>query len=121
MHGLPADIDLSPFAASELIQVAFGEHQVQLAFVGDDVARLVVAVESSYRVTAGEHSRRFGTATGGAVELLSLLGGSVASAAGEADGTLVLTFTDGRRIEIYEDPMPYESYQIHTGEELIVV
>lgn len=121
MHGLPDDTDLSSFAGSELIQVAFGEHQVQLAFHAASHEQLKISIESEYAVSANGSKQRFDRATAGAAPLLSLLGASVTSAAGQADSTVVVTFADGRTLEIYEDDGPFESYQINIGQRIIVV
>jgi hypothetical protein len=122
MYGLPHNVDWAPFEGATLIQVCFGEFQVQLAFQPADNEHLSISVESGYAVitASGEGVRDRGL-LGGATGLLSLLGANVVGAAGTPEGALVVRFADGRSIEIYEDPDPYESYQLFIGGRHVIV
>lgn len=53
--------------------------------------------------------------------LLALLGATITSASGTADGTLTLEWSDKRRLTIFDSWRQYESYTITSGDRLIVV
>ena len=119
INGLPADLDLSPLIGREVGFVGFGQHQVQLGFDGDNVH---ISIESDYAVRGRDgREQRFVAARDGAAPLVALLGSTVAAASGSTDGTLTVAFTSGATLTIYESDDPYESYQLHFGEGLIIV
>ena len=55
-----------------------------------------------------------------AASLLGLLSSSVTSVQGDPDGTLVLTFSNGDTVTVF-DQEGYEAYQIGNGDQRIYV
>lgn len=101
-----------------LEQVCLGEHQLQLRFEGD----LRLAVESTFRLERDGSVDVFEAVIPGASEVARLLSQRVKSAARVGAGTLRLEFDSGTSIEIFDDSVQFESYQIHYGDgEIIVV
>jgi hypothetical protein len=122
MYGLPDDVDWVPFEGATLIQVCFGNFRCSWRSNQSTTSAYRSASRPGYTVIAagGEGGRDHGLLVG-AAGLLALLGANVVGAAGTSEGTLVVRFADGRSIEIYEDPVPYESYQLFIGGRDIVV
>ncbi len=90
-----------------------------MGFDGDNVD---ISIESDYAVRGPDgQEERFATAPAGAAPLLDLLGATVAAAGGTTDGTLTVEFDSGATLTVFESDRPYESYQLHFGEALIVV
>jgi Family of unknown function (DUF6188) len=119
VYGLPDDFALPSFSGASLIQIAIGQHQVQLNFDGNNRS---ISIESRYAVEAPGRSREVFTGMpAGAAQLAALLGDQVDDVTGAPDGTLKLIFTTGATVIIFDDSTRYESYQIHDGDRLIVV
>ncbi len=119
MYGLPDDLALPSFSGACLLQVAIGQHQVQLCFDGDNRS---VSIESRYAVIApGCGREEFTSMPAGAAKLAALLGVHLEYVSGTRDGTLMLNFDTGTHVVIFDDSTHYESYQIHDGDRLIVV
>lgn len=118
MYGLPENLSLEFLVGLELQQVCFSRHQLILIF-GDQVN---ISVESAITIRnrGVEPPPRRGL-LGVADQLLSLLNETVLSANGRVDGTLTLGFSNDRSVEVFDSNAHYESYQIHNGDELIVV
>ena len=122
MHGLSPDTDLGPLNGSTLTFVGFGEHQVQLAFYGDDLTHRSISIEGDYVVTtSGREPIVVSEARAGAVGLLSLLSRTVARASVPTDGTVRIDFDDGSVVEVLDSSTRYESYQVNLGDRLLVV
>jgi hypothetical protein len=119
MYGLPEDLDLSFFAATSLIQLGMGEHQI--TFVLHPDVRLSVGsrmrlanpegetfvIDDDYRETAGV--------------LLPLISHDVQRATRTPSGALRLEWSNGAALEVDDDSTQYESYTINHGDRLIVV
>jgi len=69
----------------------------------------------------GASQRSHSNAPAGAAALVALLGAQLESVGGTADGTLTLTFASEAKVIVFDDSTHYESYQIHDGNDLIVV
>jgi hypothetical protein len=61
VYGLPDDFTLPSFCGARLVQVAVGQHQVQLIFDGNNRS---VSIESSYAVVDGTRVTRYTTVIG---------------------------------------------------------
>lgn len=118
MYGLEEATDMSFLRGRELIQIAVGLYQVIFAF--DE--QVTISVEGSYELH-NEASISIWTpgATQAAAAALSLLGATIANVRGEANGTLTLTFSEGRSLVILDSSKNYESYQITQPGNTIVV
>jgi hypothetical protein len=69
----------------------------------------------------GELDAVFKTIVPAAMVLCNLINATVSSASVKSPGTLVLQFSNGEALEIYDSNTSYESYQIACGDRLIVV
>ncbi len=119
MYGLPDDFALPSFRGACLVQVAIGQHQIQLNFDGSNRS---VCIESRYAVEDPARGREeFTDMPAGAAQLAALLGSHLESVSGTPDGTLKLSFAAGVTVAVFDDSGDYESYQIHDGDRLIVV
>ena len=119
VYRLPDDFALPSFRGACLVQIAIGQHQIQLNFDGKNRG---VCIESRYAIEDPAHGREeFTTMPGGAAQLAALLGAHLDEVSGTCDGTLKLSFATGITLIIFDDSSHYESYQIHDGDRLIVV
>jgi Family of unknown function (DUF6188) len=119
VYGLPDDFALPSFRGARLVQIAIGQHQVQLNFDGDSRS---VCIESKYTLEDPTRGREeFTDMPGGAAQLAALLGTHLDDVSGTRDGTLKLSFATGITVVIFDDSSHYESYQIRDGDRLIVV
>ena len=92
MYGLTNDIDLSFLTGREVQQVAIGVYQVQFGFDED----VTIAVESEFHYFDGQREWVWKPEPGGpqiAAHTLSLLGATIHSHEGHANGTLILGFS----------------------------
>ena len=119
VYGLPDETDLTFFIGTELQQVCIGRHEVILRF-GDDLS-ITVESDIGHRSTLGELDAVFKTIVPAAMVLCNLINAMVSSASVKSPGTLVLQFSNGEALEIYDSNTSYESYQIACGDRLIVV
>jgi len=119
MYGIPDNFCLSSFREATLISVQLGQFQVNLRFDGHNRG---VSIQSRYALVApGGEAEEFTAAPAGAAALAALLGAQLENVAGTADGTLTLTFATKAKVIVFDDSAQYESYQIHDGDDLIVV
>jgi hypothetical protein len=118
MYGLDTTIDLSFLKGNEIIQIAIGIYQV--IFVFDNSIKL--SVESEFTVRAHEGDSRWQSGRpSAAAPALRLLGASVKSVEGQADGTLELVFSEGMSLKVFDNTKEYESYTITRAGQTIVV
>lgn len=93
MYGLPDDFALPSFSSACLLQVAIGQHQVQLSFDGKNRS---VSIESRYAVIdPGCGREEFTSMPAGAAKLAALLGARLQDVSGTRDATLMLNFDTG--------------------------
>ena len=93
MYGLPDDFALPSFSGARLLEVAIGQHQVQLCFDGDNRS---VSIESRYAVIdPGGGREEFTSMPAGAAKLAALLGAHLQDVSGTRDATLMLNFDTG--------------------------
>ena len=89
-----------------------------LRFSGD----VAVSVEGRFRRQAiRQVPKDFESLPAAAAVMLELIGLSTTSVRGQDDGTLVIEFSNGDVVEIYDSNESFESYQIEGGDEVIVV
>ncbi len=120
MYGLKKDVDLGFLNGRELIQVCIGLYQTIFKF-DDEVA---ISVEREFRYFDGQDEWTWRPEPGSsllAARTVALLGASIESFEGDADGTLALTFSNGRRLTIVDSSKEYESYDITRAGQTIVV
>lgn len=119
MYGLPRDIDLSFFCEKELIQVSVGLYDVQLHFHDSVSLSVQSRIEHTSKgiLTFWEQEE---TPPISASSLLTLLSSHVVSAHGIPDGTLILQFSNGDIVKVF-DSEGYEAYQINNKGQHIIV
>lgn len=118
MYGLAKHTDLSFLKGRELIQVQIGWGEAQLIFEEPTRISIQSQIQLVYPNEYWEAHSHFPFA---ANALSKLLGQKVGTVEIESEGLLKLTFSNGTILEISEDKVPYESYQIHHGDKIIVV
>jgi hypothetical protein len=120
MYGLNKGIDLSFLNGREVIQVAIGIYQIIFGF--DEDVR--ISVESQFTYFDGSDEWVWKPEPGAAqiaARTVSLLGATIESFEGQANGTLTLTFSNGQRLTILDSSKEYESYDITRPGQTIVV
>ena len=113
MYGLPKDFDGDFLVGRILEMICFNANQVYLHF--DSKTHIQIESSLSYgdaqRVDVPVRQPTF----------LDLLECSVVSARGDEEGTLTLSFSNGRVLRIYEETKQYECYTIRYGGTEIIV
>jgi hypothetical protein len=120
MHGLRQDIDLSFLYGRELVQLAIGLYQIILRF-DEEVA---ISVEGEFRYFDGQDEWAWRPEPGSslcAAHVASSLGMTIDSVRGDANGTLVLVFSNSHRLTLMDANKEYESYDITRAGQTIVV
>ncbi len=122
MYGLAKEKDLGFMLNKELLQVCIGLNEVLLNFD----AEMSILLQCPYEVipSSGLRGRLADQPqhqAGSAVSLLPLIGSKIAGVENQGEGRLVLFFSNGSSLIIQEDDAPYESYQITTPEQRIIV
>lgn len=109
MHGLSKSLDLAIFVGRELQTVSFYPYTIHFGFD----AELSINLESSYlhQVAADGPEDRIDVPPSEST-LMQLAGKVVERAEREGEGTLVLRFTEGHVLKLFDDTKWYESYQI---------
>jgi hypothetical protein len=115
--------DWSFLVGTEVIQIAIGFHQVQIALFKDKATPgLNISIESEF-----EHRRSDEVMSNAAdmptqaTTLVSLLGKLIESVHAEGDEALVIRFGEDETLTILAKDSPYESFQINGPQGLIVV
>ena len=119
MHGISAVTDLSFFVDMVLEQVCIGCSEAILRF-GDNVS-ITIMTDISHTSSAGEITALYKTIKPSAPMLVNLINFSVKKASTMPPGTLILEFSNGDKIEIYDTSLAYESYTITYGDKVIAV
>jgi hypothetical protein len=118
MFGLPENTDLSFFKDKILLQVCIGCNEAILHF--DDDVSVTIEGEIGHR-SEGMVTALYKTIIPSAPILLDFIHASIVKALVQPPGTLLLEFSNGEALEIYDSSTGYESYQIKSGEKIIVV
>ena len=100
MHGISAATDLNFFLDRILEQVCIGCSEAILRF-GDDVS-ITVMTDISHTSSAGELTAIYKTIKPSASMLVNLINLSVKKASAMPPGTLILEFSNGDKLEIYD-------------------
>ena len=118
MYGLPEKTDLSFLKGKQLLQVCIGYNEVILNFDGDlsILAQTDIGHRSSQLPIA-----IYETSIAAAPVLVRFLHQSVANASAGPPGTLILEFSNGESLEIYDTSSHYESYKINYDGKTIIV
>lgn len=118
MYGLPENTDLSFFNGKILLQVCIGYNEVILRFDGD----VSITIQTDIAHKSGDvFTALYKTIIPSAAMLVSFIHKSISKASAKSPGTLVLEFSNGEGLEIYDTSSEYESYQIMHDANLIVV
>jgi hypothetical protein len=118
MHRLPNNIDLSFLVNKELFSVSIGAHELILNF--GDTTSINVSSRIGWTANNGNHDT-YEDFSKAAAAVLTLLHDIVVSVKGDTDGTLVLNFRSGVKLEFYDTQDRYESYVIKNGDKIIAV
>ena len=126
MYGLSADIDLTFLRGMKIVKVCVSPAQVQFHFCqpGCTTSDTGISVEMSYRHRHGDEEYEWGPGIplSSSCSVLLLIGASIADFQGDPDGTLLLKFTNGDSLTLYDETTQYQAYQIwHGNDPLIVV
>jgi hypothetical protein len=112
MNGLPLGIDLTKFNDARVIQLCFGENQLQFHFDNDDSVAVEGKVIIRGSVSTDTRVDRYATE---ATRLCGVLGKRVSLASRVDDGGLRLRFENGIEITVLNSKKQYESFQVHIG------
>ena len=116
VYGLPETVDLTFLRGLALNQIAIGQNETILWLDGS----VRIAIETDIVLLVGREKIEERAAV--IARLMSCLGAAVENVSWERDGTLRLAFTGQTPIlEIRDDSAAYESYAIHSGDQIIVV
>lgn len=119
MYGLPLDTDLRFLEERALQQVCVGANKVILHF-GDGVS-LTIQTDVAHKSPEGSLIALYGSILPSVPTLVGLINATVKNARAMSPGTLVLLFSTGDVLEIYDSSTEYESYQIWHGNDVITV
>jgi hypothetical protein len=119
MYGIPDDIDWSFLTGKPLEQVAIGIADVQLHFFKD----VTVSIQSDFdHFSKGKRLSAAPELSKKATTLVSLLGSSINAVTTEARKTLILVFSNGDMLRVYDSSDHYESFNItYPGGDMIIV
>lgn len=112
MNRIPENTDLSFLLGQELQQVCIGRHQAILNFCNGSVS---IETDIAHKSRLGESTAVYKTIMASAPMLVSFLNCTIANVGIKPPGTLVLEFSNGEALEIYDGNAEYESYQIRHG------
>jgi|SRR5271157_865564 len=118
MYGLPENTDLSFFTGKVLRQVCTGVNEVILHFDGD--ISLTIQTDIGHRL-GDVFAALYKLPIPATPMLVRLLHCSIIRTGIKPPGTLILEFSNGEAIEIYDACSEYESYQITYNGKIIVV
>ena len=110
MYGVPANLDLSQFHGATLLQIAAGQHDLQLRFESP----LEIAIEGRWELRDPT-----GGITSSLDRLRRLAGGTIVSTRINAPRSIVLEFDGGASLEIYDSSTQYESFAIQPGNVIV--
>ena len=113
MYRLPKDFDGSFLVGRTLEMVCFNQNQVYLHFD----AKITITIESSF----SSQNDQIISVPVRESNLMKLLELTVSEVQGEEDGTLLLTFSNGEMLKIYDTSQQYESYRITYKDNVIIV
>jgi Family of unknown function (DUF6188) len=110
--------DLGFLVGATLTQVAIGENETILHLHPDST--ILIQSEVIIKIP-GEEVSALETAVEVGSVLLPLLGKTVTEAVGTPRGSLALTWSDGRTVEVLNDSDQYECYSVTHGTDFFVV
>jgi hypothetical protein len=118
MYGLPTTTDLSFLVGKSVEQVCLGQYQTQV-----HLEHASISIECKHvLVTTDENRKILWERTGFPSHGISqLLGQTVLQALVIDEGILELSFSRGDRLLLFDDSDQYESFQINSGSQNIVV
>jgi hypothetical protein len=118
MHGLSKDFDLSFLIGKEICQVAIGRHDLQLNWGNGGIS--IWNTFTYKRVGTSEDVVWADDSPEVAARTVPLLYASITAAKCSERGTLLLEFSNGDRLEVFEDER-YESFSIRNGKDPIII
>lgn len=110
-------MDLSFFTGTTLVQICLGSNDLGLNF---DIPPIQIMMQSDFGTRAVGQEKMLHNPTDGHL-LRSFLNREVSDASWGEKGTLILTFTGGDQVLIFDDSDQSESYTIsHSGQTIVV-
>lgn len=119
MYGLPLDTDLRFLEERALQQVCIGANEAILNF--DDGVSLTIQTDVAHMSPEGNLIALYRSILPSVPTLVGLINATVKNARAMSPGTLVLRFSTGDVLEIYDSSTEYESYQVWHGSDVIIV
>jgi len=124
MHGVPNDLDLTPFIGCTLDQIAIGAHEIQFHFSGPGghiSPSLAVESHWEYRGTNGEmldralHDDQLPTERD-VYRVHRAITHTVVSVTLDPPDSITVGFDDGTTLRVWDSNAPhYESFRIEPG------
>jgi hypothetical protein len=114
MYGVSAELDLTPFLGLAVIQVAVGEHQVQLNLHPEGS----ISIEGSFELTSAEEVLVKASASlnpEGFSRLVALVGTTIVAATAEPPSAIRFEFSSGHRLRLIESSKQYECFVLEPG------
>ena len=125
MYGLSSDIDLTFLRGLNLIKVCVSPARVQFHFCqpGSTTSDTGISVDINYRHRHGDKEYEWspGIPLSNSCSVLLLIGASIADLQGDSDGTLLLRFTNGDSLTLYDETTMYEAYHIWHGTDPLII
>ncbi len=117
MHGVPEDLDLTPFHGAPLERIGLGTYIIDLGF-GSDVGAQI-SIEGYWEPRAPDGSvldHQIEPQQREAYRLHVLLGRSVTATEVSAPDSFLLRFDSGHELHVFDRTRMYESFSIQPGD-----
>jgi len=118
MYGLPAGFDGGFLIGRTLEQICFNANQISFHFNGD--VGITIEGGYSYQRATLAVSAPTDFVPASRSDLMELLGQAISRVESTSDGTLAVSFENGRQLRCFDNPH-YESYQVRDGARVIIV
>jgi hypothetical protein len=101
----------------ELLQVCFGLYQIILNFDEDTS----ISLECEFRLTETNTLQQGDQRSDLDSHVIRLLGSRITNVTNKGEGQLLIHFSSGSSLEIFDSNPSHESYHITHGKEMIIV
>jgi hypothetical protein len=117
MHRIAKDTDLSPLAGKMVEQVCIGRHQVIVRLEDE----LCISIEGDFQFGSAASGEREMDYRHAAQKFADLLERRILKAEVIQNDVVVVEFSDGARLTIFDSSDQYKSFQIKLPDRLVVV
>ena len=114
MYGVSAGLDLSAFPGREVVQVAFGQHDLQVRLQPEGC----LSVEGRFELFAPDGElieAAMASETLDSAALPRLVTQQIISATAEPPSSVLFVFSAGHRLRLLDSSSQYESFQLEPG------